>query len=300
MPPERPHSRHIYPRERTSALTWLVSAIVAAFALQLVLGSRWMHGEQPVYQGLALSVPGLAAGQIWTLLTHAFLHRPGFIFHPIGNVLLLYFLGRELGPMLGNRRFFGLLAAATVAGGLVWAAVHWRVGGDEMLIGATTPVYALGILFACFFPQREINFLLFFIVPVTLKPRQMAIALIGFDAFGLLLYEMPGASLPLGISIAHSAHLGGALVGYLYYQYVHGEQWSAGRRRSLAELPRPSRLARKPVLVATVPVEAPLPAIDIRVEVDRILDKINSDGLASLTAEEKRVLDEAKDAIPRR
>lgn len=300
MPPERPSSRHTYPRERTSALTWLISAIVAAFALQLVLGSRWMHGEQLVYQGLALSTPGLAAGHFWTLLTHAFLHRPGFIFHLIGNVLLLYFLGRELGPMLGNRRFFGLLAAATVAGGLAWAGVHWRFGGDEMMIGATTAVYALVILFACFFPQREMSFLLFFIVPVTLKPRQIATALIGFDAFGLLLYEVPGASLPLGITIAHSAHLAGALVGYLYYRYVHGAQWSAGRRRAIADLPRASRLPRKPVLVAAVPLDAPLPAIDIRVEVDRILDKINSDGLASLTAEEKRVLDEAKDAITRR
>ena len=54
--------------------------------------------------------------------------------------------------------------------------------------------------------------------------------------------------------------------------------------------------------MASEPASANLPPArpDIRVEVDRILDKINSHGLAALTADEKQILDEAKKAIPRR
>jgi membrane associated rhomboid family serine protease len=136
---DRPYMRDDYPRERTSVLTWLISALVAGFVLQVVFKSPWLvgsHGDQ-LQEFLGLSIPGLRQGSAWTLLTHSFLHSPGFIFHILGNVLALYFLGRELMPMLGSRRFLGLYGAATIVGALAWTAVHWRLGGNDTLIGAT-------------------------------------------------------------------------------------------------------------------------------------------------------------------
>jgi membrane associated rhomboid family serine protease len=299
---ERSYSRNAYRRERTSALTWLLCGLFAAFVLQLVLGSRWMHGEEALYRSIGVTIPGLAAGKIWTLVTHVILHRPGFIIHSLGNLLLLYFLGRELIPILGQTRFFGLFAGASAAGAMAWTAVHWRFGGGNMLIGATTAVYALATLYACFFPHRELRFLLFFVVPVNLKPRHAVLSLVSFDALGLLLYEIPGAPLPLNMVIAHSAHLGGMATAYLYYRYFHDRPQTVRRaaRAGVASQGRNNPARALPALPEPANESATPAPIDIRVEVDRILDKINSDGFASLTVQERKLLDEAKHSLSRR
>jgi len=301
MPRERPHSRFGYRREGPTALIWIISAMTASFVLQLVLSSSWLEGDMGLYRSLGLTVPGLAAGKYWTLITHAFLHRPGFILHAVGNIFLLYYLGRELLPLIGSRRFYGIGTVATIVGGLAWTAVHWRFGGDEYLIGATAAVYALLIVATCFFPQRELNFLLFFIVPVSLKFKHIAFTLIGFDVLGLFSYEIPGVNLPLNLEIAHSAHLGGIAIGYLYYRLFHHASWIADPSQPAgAEFLPGGEPDSGLVPSAPLPASTPPARPDIRVEVDRILDKINSHGLAALTADEKRILDDAKKAITRR
>jgi len=90
--------------------------------------------------------------------------------------------------------------------------------------------------------------------------------------------------------------------GWLYFRFVHSAPpWreTLGQRASI-ELPR--WMKRAP------PGAAPRPAYrvnigsreDLRAEVDRILDKINSQGFGALTPDEKRLLDEAKDSLSRR
>lgn len=290
-----------YQRERTSVLIWLISAIIAGFAVEMLLGSPWARDSSEMLRALTVSVPALKLGWVWTLLTYSFVHNPHFIFHVAGNVFALWLLGRELLPLLGPRRFLGLYAAATVLGALAWTAVHWRFGGGENLMGATAAVDAFAILFACFFPNQELNFLLFFLFPVTLKPKYLAIALVLFDLTALILWEAPGISLPYGASIASSAHLGGMLTGFLYYHFVHDAQWLHRRQGADIELPRWLKRARK-----TPPAPAPEFHVnvskpeDIRTQVDRILDKINSQGFGALTAEERRILDDARDQLSRR
>lgn len=295
--------RDDYPRERTSVLTWLISAMVAGFVVQVMFKSPWLAGRDQLQEFLGVSINGLRQGSAWTLVTHAFLHSPGFIFHLIGNVLALYFLGRELLPMLGTRRFLGLFGAATIIGALAWTAVHWRMAGSEPLIGATAAVLALFIVFACFFPNQEMNFLLFFLFPVTVRPKHIAFCLVGFDLFGLVFYEIPATPLPFNLVLASSAHLGGMLTGFLYYRFAHEARWLIGSPdRADIELPRWMKRARKaapPAPREMVAAEPPAP-VDIRAEVDRILDKINAQGFGSLTPDEKRVLDDAKDLLSRR
>lgn len=295
---DRPYLRGDYQREKTSALTWLLSATIGGFILQVVLGAKWFGGAGTHLENLlGLTLPGIQNGWIWTLVTHAFLHSTDFIFHVIGNCLILYFLGRELIPMLGTRRFLGLYASATIVGGLAWTAVHWRFGMGGH-IGATAAVSALFMVFACFFPNQPLNFLLLFVFPVTLKPKYIACFLAGFDLLGLALYEVRGATLPFDWAIASSAHLGGMLTGLFYYRFMHDARWFNREDRPDVELPRWFKRS-KSAGTAPLPPEptsslAQGSATDIRAEVDRILDKINSDGLGSLTAEERRVLDEAK------
>jgi membrane associated rhomboid family serine protease len=307
MPSDRPYLRDDYPRERTSVLTWLISAMIAGFAVQFVTSSPWVSAGRSVEHFLALTIPALERGWIWTLVTHGFLHSTGFIVHGIFNVFALYFLGRELLPILGARRFLSLFAAATVVGGCLWTAAHWRFGGGDSHIGATPAVAALFTFFACIFPKQPLSFLLFFVFPVTLLPKHLVMAFAGVAAFGFVVYELPGATLPLEISLSSSAHLGGILTGLFYFRFVHEANWSFRRRGDEIELPRWMKRGRK---VSPVPPEEELPADvapapltgkeNIRAEVDRILDKINSEGLNALTPAEKSLLDNAKDLLSRR
>ena len=279
-------------------LMWLLCSIIAGFVIQLVLGSAWLGSGRSLLETLALTITGLSNGQVWTLATHSFLHSTGNLLHVTGNVFAIYFLGRELLPVLGSRRFLGLYGGGIVLGALVWTAVHWRLGGVHY--GATAGVDALLILFACFFPNREMSFLLFFAFPVTLRPKHLAIAAAIFDVLGLIMYEIPGTSLPFNIAVANSAHLGGMAAGWLYFRFVHETEWGFGRRRDSIELPRWMKRSKK-ILAVQAPVVSPAgKPEDLRAEVDRILDKINSHGFGALTPNEKQSLDDAKDLLSRR
>jgi hypothetical protein len=167
------------------------------------------------------------------------------------------------------------------------------------------------MVFAAINPNRPITLLLFFIVPVTFKPKWIVIFLGAFDLFGFLFYESVGGT-GLG-NIAHSAHLGGFALGWLFYRYVYLGKGRPGFRPSI-ELPRWFKRRKQQgdsTGAYTVNVgssstgNSPAPAssprhVDMRAEVDRILDKINTKGFGALTEEEKRVLDRAKDTLNRR
>jgi membrane associated rhomboid family serine protease len=279
--------------EKASVLTWLISATVAGFVLQIV-AERVLFGPGTVEHLFGLTRGALRSGQIWTLFTYSFLHDTNNLLHIIGNLLGLYFIGRALQPVLGAVRFLAVYVAAIVIGGAVWAAVNWHLGG--MLIGASAGVFGLFTLFACLYPHQPITFLFLFIIPVTMKPKHVAIAAALIDLMGCLFYEVLGASSPFGL--AHSAHLGGMAVGYLYHRFVHERNWN-WRKSPDIELPRWAKKAAKTAAAATFQVNTGTKE-DLRAEVDRILDKINSQGFGALTPEEKRILDDAKDLLSRR
>ncbi|WP_255558872.1 rhomboid family intramembrane serine protease [Horticoccus luteus] len=289
--------RDSYPRERTSVLVWLLSALAAVFVLQLVC-IRLLGIGDPLSEFFALSAHGIRHGWVWTLLTYSFVHDSNNLLHLLGNAVGLFFLGRVLLPQLGARRFLGVYFGSVLLGGIVWLATNWN--GYAPLIGASAGVMGLLALFACLYPNQPITFLLFFVFPVTIKPKHLVICVAAFEAFGFVFYELMGAASP--VAIAHSAHLGGLAAGWLYHRFFHGTEWRWFRRRQVdVELPRWARrrdkTAANPAPVYHVNVSS---RDDLRAEVDRILDKINSQGFGALTPEEKRLLDEAKDLLSRR
>jgi membrane associated rhomboid family serine protease len=295
---DRSYMQNDYPGSRTNAVTWLISAMVAVFILQFVF-LRWFGLGEMVENALALSVPNIAAGRLWTLLSYSFLHSTSNLLHIFVNLLGLFFIGRVLEPMLGTRRFGWLFAGTVVTGAALWLATHWQMSGGSA-IGASAGVAGLLVVYACFYPNRPMTFLLFFLVPVTLKPKYVAMALLAVELIGFSFYEIMHAASPFGSSIAHSAHLGGMLAGWIYFRYVHTANWGGTSVSSEAALPRWMRKTAKPA-PAAAPVQVEPPSReDLKAEVDRILDKINSDGFGALTADEKQLLDDARDALSRR
>lgn len=281
-----------HPHSGTGVLTWMLCAMLAGFVVQNVFGVWLRSGD---FQSLfALNTPGIRSGFVWSLLTYSLLH--GGILHLLLNGLMLFFVGRELAPLLGERRFLVVALAMVLAGGLAWLATHFVRGGG-MLVGSSAAVVGLFILFACFFPYRQMTFLLFFVIPVTIRPIYAAWILVGLDTIGFLFSELPGAEFDTGI--AHSAHLGGMLVGYCYFRFIHANNgWD---RAPSLELPGWLRRSKSAVPASgTYQVNVTPKNKDLRAEVDRVLDKINSQGFGALTPEEKRILDEAKDMLSRR
>ncbi|MDB6128845.1 MAG: Rhomboid family protein [Verrucomicrobia bacterium] len=293
---DRSYMRDNYPREKVSALTWLISATIAAFVLQIVVQRVLPFGSPGSVEHLfGLTRGGILAGRVWAFLTYGFLHDTNYLLHIVGNLLGLYFIGRILEPMLGRGRFLGLYFGAILLGGAAWLGVNWHAGG--LLLGASAGVMGLFTVFACFYPNQPITFLLFFILPVTLKPKVVLLAGLLIDLLGCIFYEVLGAVSPFGL--AHSAHLGGILAGWIYYRYVHEANWRLPSKRADIELPKWAKKAAK--VVTPAPFQLNLSSKeDLKAEVDRILDKINSQGFGALSADEKRVLDEAKDLLSRR
>ncbi len=283
--------RDDFGRNRTSVLVWLLCAVVAGFFLQVVFKTAFKSDAfDLVFQ---LSTRDILAWEAWRFLTYPLLHDN--ILHVAFNSLTLYFLGRELHPYLGEKRLLGFIIGAAALGGLLWFAVNFH--RDSVVIGASAIAMAFLILFACFNPNREITFLFLFF-PVTIKPKYLAYIVLGIDVLGLLTGEIPGGRFDTGI--AHSAHLGGALAAVLYFYFVHQREWRTPDRNPEMELPRWLKRSKAAPETAQPKFRVNLSnRADLRAEVDRILDKINSHGFASLTAEEKKLLDDAKDSLSR-
>src|SRR5271165_2673062 len=111
---DRPYMRDGYERRQTSIVTWILCSMAGVFIVQnvfahwLPIGLEWQFGLSPA---------GLRAGHVWTLLTYGFLHSTSNLLQVVAYLLAVYFFGREVLPILGNRRFIGFYAAALAAGG---------------------------------------------------------------------------------------------------------------------------------------------------------------------------------------
>jgi membrane associated rhomboid family serine protease len=291
---DRSYMRDDFDRPRTSVLIWLVCAMVAGFLLEVVFSRALNSGA---FAALSkLSSVGLSEWRLWTFLTFPFVDDSllGVIF----NSLSVYFLGRELLPLCGERRFLGLVGVSALGAGLSWFAVNHGQAASQ-LYGATSISCGLLILYACLNPDREITLLLFFILPVTVKPKYLAWFVGGFSLLGMLADEILGKRT---FGIPHSAHVGAMTVALLYFMLVHRREWLTPDSHPSIQLP--SWMKKKTARAAAAATPAFKVNVsnrtDLRAEVDRILDKINSEGFQSLTAEEKRILDEARDSLSRR
>lgn len=225
--------------------------------------------------------PSGALTRPWTFLTYMFVHAG--LLHLLGNMLMLFVFGAPVEGRMGSRKFilyylYCGIGAAVFSMGL---ASFMSVGP---FIGASGAVLGVAIAFALFWPDAE---LVIFPIPIPVRARTFVAVIVGLDVLGALYFND---------GIAHIAHVGGALFGYVFFRL------QALSRRSPHP---PPRAVERVVMVQSGGAEpehrtppAPLrqrrrPDADpVAAEVDRVLDKISEKGIASLTPAERRFLDE--------
>ncbi len=295
---DRPYMRDDYPKHGRTALTWLLCAIASGFILEAIF--KRMFESDAFINWFELTSGGLRRGYAWQLLTHSFVHPLSGLLSvmQVGlNMLCLYYLGREIETLLGAPRFLILYFGAALISAGCWLTLHQQDTGS--LVGTWPAILAFLTLYALLNPNQEKRLLVLFI-PMTLKPKYIAWGLLVINTTALALGEWRGASLPL--QYAPSAHLGGMLTGLLYYLFVHLREWRNPDGRTRIELPKWLRRKQKAGASTTTKYTVNLtttPRENLKSEIDRILDKINSQGFDSLTPEEKRLLDDARDQLGR-
>ncbi|MGH8765579.1 MAG: rhomboid family intramembrane serine protease [Burkholderiales bacterium] len=182
----------------------LLVANIAVFLLQN------MGGGEQILIWFALWPPGalgLPSFQPWQVLSYGFLH--GSLTHIAFNMLALYMFGSDVERLFGSRFFFNYYMVCVISAALCHLAVTaWLGAPPAPTVGASGGVFGLLLAFGWYFPQRRVMLL---IPPIPMPARMFVVV------YGVI-------ELVLGVTrtaqgVAHFAHLGGMLGGWLMIQY---------------------------------------------------------------------------------
>lgn len=213
-------------------------------------------------------VPALVLSRPWTMVTYMFLHSPNQFTHILFNMLGLYFTGPRVEMRLGSQRFFVLYMISGISGALL----SFVFAPYSPIIGASGAVFGVMLAYARFWPRDK--FLIWFVIPVEAR----------WLILGYALYSVWSGYNGSRGGVADFAHLGGFVGAFLYLQYLAhsaaGRQWqrqvtAAPASRAIGDW---SKVDRSTIHEVN------------RDEVNRILDKINATGIASLTPAERLFL----------
>ncbi len=275
-------------REPLSATAWTIAVLVAVFIVNLIQ-------ESAGADLLSWAILNESQPRLWQWLTHGLLHE-GF-WHLLGNCLVLWWTGAIVEQDHGRRVYFQVLIAGTLSGALVWYLTGVGGAHDGSIIGVSAGVYALMLVALMDKLEHQITLLLFFFLPVTLKVRWMLSLTALFTLLGWIFAELPSRNAwtkwhaAWHDNIAHSGHLGGLILGFVAWHYLH----RTNQGPSYAQVQMPTSEAPSPAMEA--PAEDNTPRLnptqaEARAELDGLLDKISAGGFGSLTAGEKRRLEQ--------
>jgi membrane associated rhomboid family serine protease len=181
-----------------NVVAYLASLVVPTMVLLLGLSPRAVFGQMAVYQ----------------LVTYMFLH--GDIGHLLVNMLGLWMFGTDLERTWGTRFFTKYYFVTGIGAGvitLLWALSPLPYADSinySVVIGASGAIYGVLLAYAMYFPHRTVY--MYFVFPLQAKYFVMIIGAITF-------LSTIGAG---GSGVAHTAHLGGLLVGYVYLTSLRG------------------------------------------------------------------------------
>lgn len=210
---------------------------------------------------------------LWQPITYMFLHG-GFL-HILFNMFILWMFGSDLERAWGSTSFLKYYFVCGIGAGLF--NVAFQPNSLIPIIGASGAIYGLLVAFALIYPDRMVY--VYFLFPI--KVKYLVIFLVVTE-FVLSMSSSSGG-------IAHLAHLGGAVVGFIYLK----SDW---RLRSL-KYRISSYINRHKIEKMTLQREK---ESTMMAGVDRILDKINQVGYDNLTKKEKKTLEDASDKLSKK
>ncbi|MEZ4416292.1 MAG: rhomboid family intramembrane serine protease [Gemmatimonadota bacterium] len=245
----------------------LVANVVVFFATQAAPQLRLVLAFQPL----------AFASTPWTLFTYMFVHANGW--HLLFNMIGLFFFGPRLELRLGSRSFLWLYFLAGL-GGALFSFLEPRAA----VIGASAAVYGVLLGFAYFWPRELIY--IWGVLPV------QAWMLASFFVFVSLWSGVSGVR----DGTAHFAHLGGLATGFLYLWFA--EQRRKARVKAFRPDPvnhgsrfqTPGSRERDALVRWRAIDRSQLHALN-RDEVEQLLDRAESEGVGSLSSDERAFLD---------
>ncbi len=309
-----------YYRDDKGGSGWLYGAAPACKMIILInvgmfLLPRLFDVQELVHEWLANNSAAVLNGQVWRLITCAFLHNPYDIWHILINMLILWWVGRDMEAFYGTREFWWFYLSAAAVSSLCWVAMdHARHPADgHTAVGASGAVLAVMAVYTFYNPRREV--ILYFI------PMEMWVLLtilVVSDGYSLWIHS----NQPIGFA----AHLGGVAYAFAFKQLdLRLKSFGGFKLKSLKRLipgaspklrlvyppdpppreretPRPANNPPTPGSWSSPEKPNPMPrpssvsvvseeSLDARF--DEILAKIASQGRGSLTDEEKRICEEA-------
>jgi membrane associated rhomboid family serine protease len=302
------YDREYYRSERSSFLgslnrqgqVWktLIAINVVTFIIQMatrepVHDAPWRHGFSGGWftNLFILDSNAVLHGQVWRLITCAFLHSTDGWQHIVFNMLVLWWAGSEVESIYGAREFTAIYLTAAVASSAVYVAAQCLTLPPEFRVpalGASGAIMAIFTIYALHYPTRTIYF--FGIIPMPMM--LLLILYIANDAFGFF----GGSREP----VAFAAHLGGAAFGFIYFraQWRIVNLWPAnwnlhfGRSQPRLRVYRDDEIPPRTSRPAPV---GPEPENQLEAELDDVLAKVARLGKSSLTAREQQILQRASE-----
>jgi membrane associated rhomboid family serine protease len=296
QPPEPTTTPVDEPPRLTPAVRALIAINVAVMFVQVTVLSKDQYPSL-----IAFDASGLP-GRWFTAFTYLFAHAG--IWHLLANMYGLFLFGPRVERELGTKKFtwFYLLCGL---GGVVFEMLFIRSG---TLIGSSAAVFGVMTAYAMQWPDEEVY--LMFVLPM--RVRTLVVGLVVFN----LVMGVAATSPTGGVNIAYVAHAGGVIAAYIYLRMSVSTGIEQVRQRvaNLPDADEPPRaiprnmprrergdevddiVAKSKAAVAKRVVASTPPSTRRETkaeELNRVLDKISEHGIASLTTDERRVLEES-------
>jgi membrane associated rhomboid family serine protease len=223
------------------ATKYLLIACVAVFCIGQFVPLGWF-ALWPVNSGLFMP---------WQLVTYGLMH--GDMSHLLFNMLGLWMFGAELELLWGRKRYLQFIVVSVITAALAQLLVTWLMGSRAPTVGASGALFGLLLAYALSFPRRHFDLVGFLPMLLLMIPSQ-AFNLLGMILYFMLMTNRQAVPIPpvyvraltmvaifgamelvFGLlvrsGIAHFAHLGGMLGGWLMIRYWRGQAPFASRRR---------------------------------------------------------------------
>jgi len=278
----------------TRAVQWLLAMNIGIYFLQLTL-----FGSDAVYSALALD-PARFPSAWWTIGTYMFVHA--WLAHLAFNMFTLWMFGPRLEQEWGTRTFVQFYLWCGLGG----AVAHLLFAQHSSVIGASGAISGVLVAYALRWPDEEVY--LFGVIPM--KSRWLVAAMLAMN----IIFALSPSS-----RIDWTAHVGGMAFGWVFLKlYAVGginrvRGWVSAVPEDSEDMPRAVPRNRAPMRDRSAGVDEVVSrsnAVVLResksvqhvpkqetpkeyaARVNRVLDKISQQGMASLTRDERRLLED--------